>query len=87
MSRALGDHFLKSEKTGLIGEPFVSDAVLLNSDDSHIILASDALWDMISGQEACDMMRADLNAEDLARMLMEVALKSTDNATVIVIVL
>ena len=87
VSRALGDHFLKSEKTGLIGEPDVSDPILLTEEDSHIIIASDALWDMISGQEACDMMLPGHNAEDLAQALMSVAVKSTDNATVIVILL
>lgn len=39
VSRALGDHFLKSENSGLIADPFVSDLVHLTPADSHIILA------------------------------------------------
>lgn len=71
VSRALGDHFLKSENSGLIADPFISELFELGPQDTHIILArcenlkkkktifflkfcSDALWDMMSPQEAVD---------------------------------
>ena len=87
MSRALGDHFLKAEKTGLVGEPSVSAALPLEAQDTHVVLASDALWDMISPEQLCVMITQSgpASAEQLAQELLAVACKSTDNATVIVL--
>ncbi len=85
MSRALGDHFLKSEKTGLIATPFVSNVFFLSSCDSAIVAASDALWDVMSGQDACVMMTRNDDAQSAANELLAAACKSTDNATVIVV--
>ena len=43
VSRALGDHFLKQEKLGVIAEPFVSQPIKLESTDSILIVASDGV--------------------------------------------
>ena len=43
MSRALGDHFTKQEKTGITGEPTVSAAIKLLPTDTILILASDGV--------------------------------------------
>lgn len=43
MSRALGDHFLKQEKLGVIGEPSISDPIKLEPTDSVLIVASDGV--------------------------------------------
>jgi protein phosphatase len=90
VSRALGDHFLKQNNLGVIVEPFISVPYKLTPTDSFIVLASDGLWDVMSGQEAVDMIK-DIEAPDkMARKLVISALhspKCTDNVTVIVITL
>jgi|SRR3989338_5335111 serine/threonine protein phosphatase PrpC len=43
VSRALGDHFPKEMNCGLIAEPYVSPAIKLNKNDSHLIIASDGV--------------------------------------------
>jgi protein phosphatase len=43
VSRALGDHFLKNEKVGLIAEPYVSPAIEIGPEDSVVVLASDGV--------------------------------------------
>jgi protein phosphatase len=43
VSRALGDHFLKQEKLGIIAEPFVSPAYKLADGPSILIVASDGV--------------------------------------------
>ncbi len=85
MSRALGDYFLKSENTGLISEPFVSPVFALGPEDTFVVVASDALWDVLQPEELGVMMTRDQTAEQLAQRLLAVACRSTDNATVIVI--
>lgn len=88
VSRALGDQFLKSENSGLIAVPFVSEAFCLGPDDAFLVVASDALWDECSGQEACDILMQSAPTEDagsLAKTLLARAQRSTDNATVIVV--
>ena len=44
VSRALGDHFLKTENTGLIGVPDVSPPIQIQKHHLAVIVASDALW-------------------------------------------
>jgi len=85
VSRALGDHFLKSENTGLISEPFVSEVFSLGTEDTFVVLASDALWDVLQPEELGVMMTRDQSAEQLAQKLLAIACRSTDNATVIVL--
>jgi len=53
MTRAMGD--ARGKKAGLIAEPEVHEMIIQN-DDKFIIMASDGLWDMISSQEAVDMV-------------------------------
>jgi len=88
VSRALGDHFVKINNMGLIGEPYISGAIRLESNDSFLIVATDGLWDAMSGQEAIDLMRESENGGDMAKKLVNGALhstKCTDNVTVIVV--
>jgi serine/threonine protein phosphatase PrpC/uncharacterized protein YqgV (UPF0045/DUF77 family) len=88
VSRALGDHFPKEMNCGLIAEPYVSPAIKLNKNDSHLIIASDGLWDVLSGDAAYELIRELNNAEEMAATLLRNALKSTkctDNVTVIVV--
>lgn len=91
VSRSLGDQVLKPF---VIGEPHVCEreVVLHNDDDnsqqrSFIIVACDGLWDVISDQEACDIVfayKGDRN--EVANVLVQEALQrgTTDNLTVVV---
>lgn len=54
ISRALGDHMLK-ENDVVSAVPFTSET-FLNDDDSHLILACDGVWDVLSDQEAVDLV-------------------------------
>jgi len=88
VSRALGDHFLKQNNLGVIVDPFVSEPFKLGASDSFIIIASDGLWDTMTGQEAVDLIKDLDSPEKMARKLVGSALhssKCTDNITVIVI--
>ncbi len=103
VSRALGDHFLKQEKVGLIGEPYVSPSFQLGEEDTIVILASDGvtnthilrltsdkLWDVMTGEEAMKVVESLDTAEAMAKRLINTALqnpKCTDNITVMVLVL
>jgi len=89
VSRALGDHFLKNERLGLVSEPFVSPAFRL--DDvaaATAVVASDGLWDVITGEDALDLISRDADADSKARRLIQHALhdpRCNDNVTVIVL--
>eukprot|EP01119_Soliformovum_irregulare_P003406 TRINITY_DN1390_c0_g1_i1.p1 TRINITY_DN1390_c0_g1~~TRINITY_DN1390_c0_g1_i1.p1 ORF type:complete len:258 (+),score=65.72 TRINITY_DN1390_c0_g1_i1:424-1197(+) len=86
VSRALGDHFLKQEKAGLISEPFVSPAHRIGDQDTLIVLASDGLWDVMSGDRALELAKHFSGANEISRGLMEAALahpKCLDNVTII----
>jgi len=88
VSRALGDHFPKEAKCGLIADPYVSDTIKIEPTDTHIIIASDGLWDVLTGQHAYEIIESLSSAEEMASTLLNTALKSskcTDNVTVIVI--
>jgi len=89
ISRALGDHYMK-QTPGLIGEPFFLDPIELKPDDLFLIIASDGLWDTMTGQEAVDRVIDSEDAGKMARELVKAALdskKCTDNITVIVVTL
>lgn len=92
VSRALGDHFLKRENLGLSAEPHISPVYELGPDDTHLLVASDGLWDVISPSAAADVLRASdqQNAAHLATKLLKQAVSSTkcnDNVTVCVVLL
>jgi protein phosphatase len=55
VSRAWGDHFMKQQQTGLVGDPFVSEPIELTHDDSLLIVASDGLWDVVSFARATEI--------------------------------
>ncbi len=92
VSRALGDHFLKLEGSGLSGVPHVSPAVEVTPEVTHLVVASDGLWDVMSPQAAAQLILAsdDQSAEHLANRLLRQALSSfkcNDNVSCIVAVL
>jgi len=53
MTRAMGD--ARGKKAGLVAEPEVHE-IILQSGDRFIIMASDGLWDVVSSQEAVDLV-------------------------------
>jgi len=90
VSRALGDHFLKKERLGVISEPFISPAIALESTDTTFVLASDGLWDVMTGEEAMALIEGMDDAENMAKVLITTAMdrpKCIDNITIIVAIL
>jgi len=88
VARALGVHFIKDENLGIVSTPSISAPYKLQSDDHFLVIASDGLWDVISGQDACEMVRDLPSASAMASTLLKHAVKSTkcvDNVTVVVI--
>ncbi|KAH3901087.1 probable Protein phosphatase 2C homolog 1 [Saccharomycodes ludwigii] len=82
VTRSLGDKFFDSL---VIGQPFTT-SVELTSKDQFLIIACDGLWDIISDQKACELIKnikAD-NADLAANTLVKYALANgtTDNITV-----
>jgi len=88
VSRAFGDHFPKSEMCGITGEPYVCNVVELTAKDTRVILASDGLWDVVTSQRACEMIKSVRDPNVAAKKLLQTALKSSkcnDNVTIVVI--
>jgi len=90
VSRALGDHFIKNLNCGLTGEPYVSPPICLTPFHSHLIVASDGLWDVISGNRAMEIVKLETTEEKMATALLNCAvnsIKSKDNISIIVVTL
>ncbi|KAF2074738.1 hypothetical protein CYY_003970 [Polysphondylium violaceum] len=90
VSRALGDHFIKNLNCGLTGEPYVSPPICLTPFHSHLIVASDGLWDVISGNRAMEIVKLEQTEEKMASALLNCAvnsIKSKDNISIIVVTL
>ncbi|GAM25152.1 hypothetical protein SAMD00019534_083270 [Acytostelium subglobosum LB1] len=87
VSRALGDHFIKHLNCGLSGEPTISPPISLTPFHSHLIVASDGLWDVISGNRAMEMIKTEKEVDKMANLLLQCSLKSIkskDNISIIV---
>ena len=90
VARCLGNSFLKGEDVGIIGTPDISPPYVVGPDDKFVVIASDGLWDVISGQSACDMVSRLNNPEKMAKKLLRSATRKTkciDNVTVLVVLL
>lgn len=70
MSRAFGDHCVKD--FGLISEPEVTQRHI-TSRDQFIVLATDGVWDVISNQEAVEIVSSTPEQEKSAKRLVECA--------------
>jgi serine/threonine protein phosphatase PrpC len=85
VSRALGDHFVKQNDMGMIGEAYVHPVVRLEDTDTLLLVCSDGVWDVISGQEACELVQCEKNADAMAAKLLRYSVRSVgcnDNVTV-----
>mmetsp|Transcript_29070 Transcript_29070/g.66867 ORF Transcript_29070/g.66867 Transcript_29070/m.66867 type:complete len:428 (+) Transcript_29070:31-1314(+) len=92
VTRALGDHNLKEAgvQSAITCTPEISKETLTFKDE-FVILACDGLWDVVSEQEAVNMVRKSKKgrehtaqlATELARELVQFAMKrgTTDNVT------
>jgi len=85
VTRSLGDSAMKEFVTG---EPHTA-VVELTPEDTHLILACDGLWDVVSDQESMDLITSESNPKKMSEKLLSHALKkgSTDNISIMVIVL
>ncbi|KAH3743317.1 protein phosphatase 2C [Pelomyxa schiedti] len=89
VARALGVSYLKDTNVGIIADPHISpavDATDLNST-AFVVIASDGVWDVFSGQEACDLINKEPDANAMAACLINKAItnkKCHDNVTVVV---
>eukprot|EP01132_Coremiostelium_polycephalum_P009922 gene9922-12167_t len=85
VTRSLGDHSMKDY---VIGDPYQRQ-VKLDETHSHLILACDGLWDVISDQEAVDLILPETEAQKMSDKLLSHALRkgSTDNISIMVIIL
>jgi len=83
VSRALGDHCMKMFITS---EPHFTATEILPSD-SLLILACDGVWDILSEQDAINLIIKDTDPLIMAKKILVNAIKggSTDNITVMVV--
>ncbi len=83
VTRAIGDRRLKQYVSAV---PEISMRQL-QAEDEFLILASDGVWDVLSNQEACDLVKSCRNVQEGAKMLTEQAYNrgSLDNITSLVI--
>jgi len=90
----LWDHAFASSKSftadAVISEPDVLE-MATQSGDEFLVVATDGLWDVISSQEVCTLVRNDLkkgrHPKDVAQRLATVALRryTADNVAVVVV--
>ena len=86
ISRCLGNHFVKQLNVGMIGTPYISDIIELESGD-EIIVCSDGIWDVISPEEAFTLMGSH-DIRTFPKELMNISMNNVeckDNITVIAI--
>jgi len=88
VSRAFGDHFPKDKQTGVIVDPFVSSVYEITDKDSHVIMGSDGLWDVVTPDEAYEIIKDCDDSQVMSHRLLKHAtsnIKCQDNVTVIVV--
>ncbi|CAM8942629.1 unnamed protein product [Rhodiola kirilowii] len=73
MSRALGDYCVKGH--GLISVPDVTQR-LITTRDQFVILATDGVWDVISNQEAVEIVSSATDRAKSAKRLVECAARA-----------
>jgi len=74
VSRALGD--IEFKKWGLSAEPYVTETVLGTSEENpFLILACDGLWDVVSDQEAVDLIIGMTETSQMTEKLLSLALE------------
>ncbi|XP_047316765.1 probable protein phosphatase 2C 34 [Impatiens glandulifera] len=74
ISRAFGDYFIKD--FGLISEPDFTMWNINTSKDKFIILATDGVWDVLSNEEAVQIVSSTPEKEEAAKRLVERAVSA-----------
>ena len=75
---------------GFSGVPGVTEPYELTEADTFMIVASDGLWDIVTGQQAMDICDRHRTAKAMSQALLEAALASAacvDNVSICVVVL
>ncbi|KAF9012316.1 phosphatase 2C-domain-containing protein [Cyathus striatus] len=83
VTRSLGD---SSMKEFVVGSPYTTETQLCEEDE-FLIIACDGLWDIVSDQNAIELVRGIEDAQAASEALLKHALNqhTTDNVTVIVV--
>ena len=83
MTRSLGDF---SVKEFVVGTPFTT-SIDLCDEDEFLIVACDGLWDVVSDQDAVDLVSQYTDSQEAAQNLLQHALEnfSTDNTSVMIV--
>jgi len=84
VTRSLGDHAMKE---WIVCDPFYTE-IKLTEKDKFLILACDGIWDVITDQDAVNLLKNEDTAQKMAEKLLKKALSkgSTDNISLIVII-
>jgi protein phosphatase PTC1 len=84
VTRALGDHAMKE---WVVCDPYYTE-IALTPKDEFVILACDGVWDVLSDQEAVDLVKDLKDAQKMSELLLKKALEkgSTDNVSVLVLI-
>jgi serine/threonine protein phosphatase PrpC len=88
VTRAFGDFYPKENGSGIISEPEVSTLIELTDKDTHIIVASDGLWDVLTPEEAYTIISGFDDSKVMSHQLLSTALLNQnckDNVTVVVV--
>jgi len=85
IARAFGDYELKE---WVIAAPYVQQ-VKLTDEDTHLIVACDGLWDVLTDQGAVDLIKDQLDMAKASEILVKRAIEkgSRDNVSVLAIAL
>ena len=88
ITRALGDHALKSDDGGVSCEPHTV-VHRVGPSDRFVVMASDGIWDVMSDDDVQDLVlsNAELPNDDLAQSVIQSALArgTRDNLSVLVV--
>eukprot|EP01097_Dermamoeba_algensis_P004643 TRINITY_DN3005_c0_g1_i1.p1 TRINITY_DN3005_c0_g1~~TRINITY_DN3005_c0_g1_i1.p1 ORF type:complete len:344 (+),score=79.64 TRINITY_DN3005_c0_g1_i1:111-1142(+) len=86
ITRSLGDHCMKDF---ISGEPYLDYLELIPGEDNLLILACDGVWDVLSDQDAIDLIEGEPDCTAMSKKLLIHAIKggSTDNISVMVVAL
>ena len=84
VTRAFGDYSLK--KMGLTAFPEIKKAEIRLSH-KYLVVGSDGLWDFVDVMKVHKVVKNEMEADDIARALLKMALEngSNDNVTVVVL--
>lgn len=90
LSRAMGD---KKLAPYVIAEPEIVTHTIINKNDEFLILACDGVWDVLTNQEAVEIVKRELNLtknpETAAKILVQKAYDSgsADNISAMIVIL